>query len=155
MGVSACSIVQGREQNALVEVSCRPWNRERAQQPQDAGAAADLGRAGSTTLDVGGQPRGICRAELIEQERIDERTGACAVQDGADVRVRHITYMTRQGQKVAIADRTSVKPARSAPQRLLRAHPELSRATAVRPDARRLDVDGRRRGRRFGLDPID
>lgn len=88
------AVVQGGDQDPLVQVRRGPRHRQGAQQPQDARAAADLGGAGGATLDVGGQPGGICRSELIEQEGVDERTSACAIQGVADMRVRHITYMT-------------------------------------------------------------
>lgn len=88
------SIVEGREQDALVEVRRGLGNRQRSEQPEHASAAADLGRAGGTTLDMGRQARRIGRDEVIEEEQVDELAGVRAVQGGADVRVRHITYMT-------------------------------------------------------------
>ena len=36
----------------------------------------------------------VRRVEVIEQERIDELASVRAIQSVADVRVRHITYMT-------------------------------------------------------------
>lgn len=91
---AARPVVQRRQQDAFVEVVCRLGERKGAQQPEDAGAAADLGRAGGAALDVGGQARRIGRDQVIEQEQVDELAGVRAVQGGADVRVRHITYMT-------------------------------------------------------------
>jgi hypothetical protein len=82
------------EQDPLVEVDRWPWNRQRAEQPEHAGAASDLRCARRATLDVSGQAGGIGRTELIEQECIDERSGACAIQGVANVRFRHIRYMT-------------------------------------------------------------
>lgn len=69
-------------------------HRQRAEEAEHAGAAADLGGAGGTTLDVGGQACGIGRDEVIEKEQVDELTGMRAVQRATVVRVRHITYMT-------------------------------------------------------------
>jgi hypothetical protein len=40
---------------------------------------------------VGGEAGRVGGLELIEQEGVDERSGACAIQG---VRVRHILYMT-------------------------------------------------------------
>ena len=94
MVAAASAIVQRRQQDALVEVRRGSRSRKRPEQPQDARGAADLGRARGTTLDVGRETRGIGRQEVIEQEQIDEIAGVRAVQGVADVRVRHITYMT-------------------------------------------------------------
>jgi len=91
---AAGTIVERRQQDPLVEVVRRSGKREGAQQPEHARAAADLGRARGAAFDVGGQARRIGRDQVIEQEQIDELTGVRAVQGGADVRVRHITYMT-------------------------------------------------------------
>ena len=98
-------IVQCREKDPLVQVKGRSRDRQRSEEPQDAGAASDLRGAGRAALDMGGQACGVGRTELIEQECIDERAGSCAVQGLASVRCRHITYMTRQGRKVAVAYR--------------------------------------------------
>jgi hypothetical protein len=92
--VAVRPVVKGREQDALVEVDRWARHREGAEQPQDTGAATDLRGAGGTTLDVGGQAGGIGRPQLVEQERIDERASASTVQRVANVRVRHIIYMT-------------------------------------------------------------
>ena len=97
----AFAIVQRSEQDPLIEIDRRPWGRKRTEQAEHPGAAADLRGARCATLDMPSQASGISRTELVEQECIDERTGACAVQGVANVRVRHITYMTGPGQKVA------------------------------------------------------
>ena len=99
------AIVEGRQQDPLVEVWRGTRNRQRPEQAQHTRAAADLGRAGGAPLDVRGETRRIGRQEVIEQEQIDELSGACAIQGVADVRVRHIRYMTRAWQKVAEAFR--------------------------------------------------
>ena len=67
--VASGTIVQGGQQDPLVEVGRRARNRQRAEEPEHARAAADLGRARGATLDVGGQARGIGGREVIEQER--------------------------------------------------------------------------------------
>ncbi len=95
------AVVQRGEQDPLVEIRRRARNRKGAKQPQDPGAATDLRGAGRAALDVGGQPGCVARMELIEQERIDQRSGARAIQGVANMRLRHISYMTRPGQKVA------------------------------------------------------
>ena len=41
-----------------------------------------------------GEMGSVRRVEVIEQERIDELASVRAIQCVADVRVRHITYMT-------------------------------------------------------------
>jgi hypothetical protein len=87
-------IVEGGEQDALIQVRCWSRNRQGPKQTKHASAASDLRRAGGATLDVGRQARGVGREEVIEQEEIDELAGACAIQGVADVRVRHIRYMT-------------------------------------------------------------
>ena len=92
--VALDSIVQCGHQDPLINVVRRAWNRQRTNETEHAGAAADLGRAGGATLDVGRKTRRISRHEIIEQEQVDELAGACAIQGGTDVRVRHITYMT-------------------------------------------------------------
>ena len=94
MGVAPDAIIQGGEQDPLIHAGRRPRRGQRANERQDEGAAADLGRAGRTAPDVGGEPGSVGRLELIEQERVDERTGAFAVQGVAEGRVRHISYMT-------------------------------------------------------------
>jgi hypothetical protein len=92
--MAAASVVQRRQQDPLVEVDRGSRDRQRAQQPEHTRASADLGGAGGTALDVCRQAGSIGRSQLIEQEGIDERPGACAVQRRTNVRVRHITYMT-------------------------------------------------------------
>jgi hypothetical protein len=92
------AIVEGGDQDPLVEVACGTRDGQRSKKSEHARAAADLGRAGGTTLDVGRKTSGINGQEVIEQERVDEFSGVRAVQG---VRVRHITYMTRARQKVA------------------------------------------------------
>jgi hypothetical protein len=87
-------VVERGEQDPFVKVDRGARNRERAEQPEDTGAATDLRGTGRTTLDVGGEAGGVGRPELVEQERIDERSRASTVQRVANVRVRHITYMT-------------------------------------------------------------
>ena len=54
----------------------------------------DLGGARRAAFDVGGQTCRVGWFELVEQERIDQGTGACAVEGVANRRVRHIPYMT-------------------------------------------------------------
>ena len=88
------SIVDSREEDALIEIRCWTWNRQGSQQPEHPRATADLGRAGRAALDMGGQTRRIGCDQVIEEEEIDELPGACAIQGGADGRGRHITYMT-------------------------------------------------------------
>jgi hypothetical protein len=92
--VTSGSIVERSEQDPLVEIDGGPGNRQRAEQAEHPSAAADLGGAGRAALDVGGQAGGIGRRELIEQERIDQGAGTCAIQGVANVRVRHNIYMT-------------------------------------------------------------
>lgn len=92
--MTLCPIIDGREQDPLVEVRCGSRNGQRSKQTEHPRAAADLRCAGGATLDVGRQTRGVSRQEVIEQEEVDELACACAIQGVADVRVRHITYMT-------------------------------------------------------------
>jgi hypothetical protein len=92
--VTPDTIVQRGHQDPLIQVVGRTRDGERAKETEHAGAAADLGRAGGATLDVGRETRRIGRQEVIEQEQVDELAGACAIEGGTDVRVRHITYMT-------------------------------------------------------------
>jgi hypothetical protein len=92
------SIVQGRQEDALVEVRGGAWDGQGSQETEHPGAAADLGGACGASLDMGRQARGISGEEVIEEEEVDELAGVRAVQG---VRVRHITYMTRARQKVA------------------------------------------------------
>jgi len=134
------AIVQCRQQDAFIKVrgGTRDW--QRPEQSKDARAAADLGRARGTTLDVGRETRGIGSEEVIEQERIDEFAGVRAVQGVADVRVRHITYMTAAIEKVARAYRNGARWLRSAPEGLLRTDPELARMAAVAAHRDRFDA---------------
>jgi hypothetical protein len=88
------AVVQGRQEDPFIEIDRGTGDGQRTQQPEHAGAPADLRGTCRTTLDVGGQAGGIGRPELIEQERIDERSSPSTVQRVANVRVRHITYMT-------------------------------------------------------------
>jgi hypothetical protein len=88
------AVVEGRQEDPFVEIDRGARDRQRTQQPQHAGAPTDLGGTRRTTLDMGGQAGGISRPELVEEERIDERSSASTVQRVANVRVRHITYMT-------------------------------------------------------------
>jgi hypothetical protein len=67
---------------------------QRAEEAEHARAAPDLGGAGGTALDMGGQACGIGGHEVVEEEEIDELARLCAVQRATVVRVRHITYMT-------------------------------------------------------------
>jgi hypothetical protein len=152
--LSAFAIVQRGQQDALVQVDRRSRDRERTKQPEDASAAADLRRACGTNLDVSGQACSVGRPELVEQERIDQRASACAIQSGATVRVRHITYMTRQGQKVAAALRAARRLPDSAPERLLRTDPELARTMTVRRDEDGLHLYLSRRCH-VGFEPLD
>jgi hypothetical protein len=92
--VALDAIVERGHQDPLIQVVGRTLDGKRAHEAEHAGAAADLGRAGSTSLDVGRQARRVSRHEVIEQEQIDELASACAIEGGTDVRVRHITYMT-------------------------------------------------------------
>jgi hypothetical protein len=134
------AIVQCRQQDAFVEVRGGTRDRQRPEQSQDARAAADLGRARGTTLDVSRETGGIGREKVIEQERIDEFAGVRAVQGMTDVRVRHITYMTAAIEKVARACRNRARLLRSAPQRLLRTDPEFARMAAVAAHRERFDA---------------
>lgn len=96
-------LVEGGHQDALIEVRRGMRHVQRAEEAQDAGAAADLDGAGGTPLDVERQARGVGRVQLIEQERVDQRSGARAIEGVADLWVRHTTYMTSTRQKVARA----------------------------------------------------
>jgi hypothetical protein len=101
MRSAAAPILERGDQDPLVQFRRGAWRRQRAEQAQDASAPADLGGTRCAALDVARQTRRIRRFELIEQERVDQGAGARTIQGAANVRVRHITYMTRLVQKVA------------------------------------------------------
>jgi hypothetical protein len=101
--VASPTVFEGGDEDPLVKVRHRTRRAERSQQAQDPGAPADLRRTGGATLDMGCQPRGVCRLQLIEQERVDQVAGTRAVQGVVAVRVRHNLYMTGGGEKVARA----------------------------------------------------
>lgn len=92
------SILEGRHQDALVEIGGWAGHRERTEQAQDARAATDLRRAGRAAAHMGGEAGGFARVELIEEERVNEVSGARAVQG---VRRCHVLYMTTTHEKVA------------------------------------------------------
>jgi hypothetical protein len=92
--MTARAVVQGRQEDPFVEIDRGARDGQRTQQPEHARAPTDLRGTCRTTLDMGGQPGGIGRPELVEQERINERSSPSTVQRVANVRVRHITYMT-------------------------------------------------------------
>ena len=96
--MTARSILEGRHQDALVEIGGWARHRERTEEAQDARAAADLSRAGRAGAHMRGEAGGFARIELIEQERVDEVSGARAVQG---VRRGHVLYMTTTPEKVA------------------------------------------------------
>jgi hypothetical protein len=87
-------ILQDREQDALVQLRGGARRGQRPQQTEDPGAPADLGSARGAALDVGGQACRVRRFQLVEQERVDQVTGARAIQGVANLRVRHNPYMT-------------------------------------------------------------
>ena len=93
-GAASSAVIECRPQDPFIEVRSGPRDRQRAEQGEDPCAAADLGRAGGAVLDMRGQSGSVRRVEVIEQERIDELASVRAIQSVADVRVRHITYMT-------------------------------------------------------------
>ena len=90
----ALAILNHGEQDSLVQVRRRARCWKRAKQPEHASAAPDLSSTGGAALDVGGQPCGVGRVKLVEQERVDQVVSARAIQRVATVRVRHNTYMT-------------------------------------------------------------
>ena len=93
-GAAPSAVIECRPQDPFIEVRRGPRDRQRAEQGEDPCAAADLGRTGGAALDLRGEMGGVRRAEVIEQERIDELASVRAIQSVADVRVRHNTYMT-------------------------------------------------------------
>ena len=101
MFVAAPAILEGRDQDPLVEVRHGARSAKRAEQAEHPGAAADLRGTRGAALDVGGQPGGVSWFELVEQERVDQVAGMRAVQGMVAARVRHIPYMTRRHEKVA------------------------------------------------------
>ena len=94
MRTATAPILEGGQQDPLIQLRRGTWHRQRTEQAQDASAPADLGGTGCTALDMARQARRVGRFELIEQERVDQGAGARTIQGAADVRVRHITYMT-------------------------------------------------------------
>jgi hypothetical protein len=94
MLMPALAILEGRNQDPLVEVRHHAWRPQRPEESEDAGAPTDLGGAGGTALDVGGQSSRVCRLELVEQERVDQVARSRTVQGMVAERVRHIPYMT-------------------------------------------------------------
>jgi hypothetical protein len=94
LGTATASILERGQQDPLVQVCCGSGRWQRPEQTQDPGAPADLGGAGRAAFDVGGQTCRVRWFELVEQERIDQGTGACAVEGVANRRVRHTIYMT-------------------------------------------------------------
>jgi hypothetical protein len=92
--VAASAVLERGEQNPLVQVRHGARRGQRTEEPEDPGAAADLGGARGAALDVAGQARGVSRFELVEQERADQVASTRAVQGTVALRVRHIPYMT-------------------------------------------------------------
>ena len=97
------AVFECRDEDPFVQVRHGARCAQCPEQAEDPGAAADLGGAGRAALDVGGQPRGVARLQLVEQERVDQVAGARTVQGMVAERVRHILYMTRGCEKVAAA----------------------------------------------------
>lgn len=100
---------------------------------------------------MGGQTCGIGSHEVIEEEEIDQLVRLCAGQGATVVRCRHITYMTRPPEKVALRYRDAGGiPARapsvagSAPDWLLRSDAEVAPTVTVSTDGDRLGAEGRR-----------
>jgi hypothetical protein len=94
MLVAAPAVLEGREQDPLVQVRHGSRRRQRSEEAENPGAPADLGGTGRATLDVCGQAGGVSRFELIKQECVDQVAGVGAVQGVVALRVRHIPYMT-------------------------------------------------------------
>ena len=92
--MTAPAVLERGDQDPLIEVGHGTRGGQRTEQAEDPCAPADLGGARRAALDVGGQLRGVCRFELVEQERVDQIAGTRAVQGMVAVRVRHIPYMT-------------------------------------------------------------
>ena len=62
----------GGSEDSLVEVRRGRRRRQAAEQRQQSRSAADLGCANRASLDVGGQPRGIRRRQVVHEERVDQ-----------------------------------------------------------------------------------
>ena len=93
-GAASSAVIECGQEDPLIEVRRGSRDRQRAEQAQDPRAAADLGRTGGAALDMRGESGGVSCAEVIEQEGINELASVRAIQGVADVRVRHIIYMT-------------------------------------------------------------
>ncbi len=97
------AILERGQQDSLVEIRRGSRCRQSPEETQDAGASADLAGARRAALDMSGETRRVSRLQLIEQEGVDQRPGARAIQGIANMRVRHTPYMTGGVQKVANA----------------------------------------------------
>jgi len=94
MRTATAPILERGQQDPLIQLRRGARHRQRTEQTQHASAPADLGGTRRATLDVAGQLCRVGRFELVEQERIDQGAGARTIQGAANVRVRHIRYMT-------------------------------------------------------------
>ena len=99
--MAAPVVREGGEDDALIEVGRRGGCREGAEQRDEPGRAAQLGRARGAAGEVPAQRGAGPGRQLIEQERIDKAARRGAVERLARVVRRHTLYMTRWRRKVA------------------------------------------------------
>ena len=97
MLVAADPIRQDSADDPRVEVRRGSWRIERREEGEDPCAAAELGRAGGATVDVGGEAGGTGRVEVVDEVGVDE----AARGDVVDRMLGHILYMTGSAGIVA------------------------------------------------------
>ena len=98
MLVPADPIRQDGADDPRIEVRRGSWRIERREQGEDAGAAAELGRAGGAAVDVGGEAGSAGWVEVVDEVGVDE----AARGDMVDRVLGHILYMTGAGEIVAL-----------------------------------------------------
>ncbi len=96
------AILEGGQDDALIQIGC--WRRrwQAAQQADDAGDLAQFLGARGAGPDVLSEAMIVDVGQLTEQVRVDERAYCRAVGAGA-VFGSHTLYMTGDGRKVAVS----------------------------------------------------
>ncbi len=109
------------EQDPLVDVRRGRRDREAAEQREQPRGAAQLRLAGGAGLDVGREPLGVERGELVREVRVDQAARVGVLKRLATGRrVAHTLYMAGRTGKVAGVVRWRLRPAPTRCARALR-----------------------------------